>query len=248
LAWTLLFGGTVLRAATDVGDLATDFTLVDRATGKNIKLSDYEGHVILLDFFAWWCGPCKTSSPVVEKEVYKYFKDLGGNESKLPVVLLGINVEMADSAKTDEFVANAGMELVGNDSNYAAGNQFGVSGIPTFVVINGTANSTSHQQWEVVYRRSGFEGATALRAAVNSIKAPQPEEEEKSVNNGTNAEAGGLLKSWAWYGQFPWVYCSLDENWFYYHHSPNNFFVWRAKDQKWYRFDSTTGTWLLHGG
>ena len=62
-----------------VGDTAEDFEITNRETGEPLRLSDYEGHVVVLDFFAWWCGPCRTSSPDVEKKVYQYFKEREGN-------------------------------------------------------------------------------------------------------------------------------------------------------------------------
>lgn len=52
---------------------APDFTLTD-VEGKEVKLSDLKGKVVILDFWATWCGPCKRSFPAMQKAVEK-FKD-----------------------------------------------------------------------------------------------------------------------------------------------------------------------------
>jgi thiol-disulfide isomerase/thioredoxin len=50
---------------------AFDFTLKNLA-GKNVKLSDYKGKVVVLDFWATWCGPCRASFPHMQELVNEY--------------------------------------------------------------------------------------------------------------------------------------------------------------------------------
>ncbi|MDB6127866.1 MAG: hypothetical protein JWM35_1762, partial [Verrucomicrobia bacterium] len=67
-------------ATLKVGALAPDFTAKD-ADGKDVKLSDYKGKVVVLDFWATWCGPCMAAMPHTQ-EVAAHYKDQG-------VVVLG---------------------------------------------------------------------------------------------------------------------------------------------------------------
>ena len=90
----LLLGQALGQAqVAKVGDAAEDFEITNRETGEPLRLSDYEGHVVVLDFFAWWCGPCRTSSPDIEKNVYQYFKEREGNKYGVPVTVIAVNTE-----------------------------------------------------------------------------------------------------------------------------------------------------------
>lgn len=85
----LLTGFTVSLAATGDATPAPDFTLKSRS-GENIKLSELRGNVVMVNFWASWCGPCRQEMPLLQ-QLYDRYQGMG-------FTLLGVNVDEQPAA------------------------------------------------------------------------------------------------------------------------------------------------------
>jgi len=117
------------REDADVGEsLAPNFTLPDRA-GRSFSLGDFRGRPLLVDFWATWCGPCRSTMPEIERIHRKY-------GAKLQVV--GINLE----GRTPEVLAyldegRYSFRVLFDSGNWKSGaaRNYGVTSIPrTFLI------------------------------------------------------------------------------------------------------------------
>jgi len=175
LGWLALLGARPAAVAgpVPVGGVSPDFQVIQWNSTQTVRLSDYAGKIVVLDFFAYWCPPCVASSPDVEQNIQRYFDARGGNDAGIPVVVLSINIEPQNPPATQAFIANGGLHNVVNDYSGVAWNLYNVeNGIPLFVVLNGVANSPSHKAWEVLHSSAGYPGSAYLRTVINSVRAP----------------------------------------------------------------------------
>jgi peroxiredoxin len=117
---------------TLVGDVrgvtAPDFELVS-LDGKKVKLSDYKGKAVLLNFWATWCSPCKVEMP--------WFVDLQKKYGSDGLVVLGIAMDDTDTPKIAQFASEMGVNypvLLGTDK---VSEQYGnVEFLPTSFYID----------------------------------------------------------------------------------------------------------------
>jgi cytochrome c biogenesis protein CcmG/thiol:disulfide interchange protein DsbE len=114
--------------ATKDRKAAPDFALAD-VSGTSVRLSDYKGKVVLLNFWATWCGPCKIEIPwFVEFE--KKYKGRG-------FAVLGVSMDEEGWKAVKPFVKEKAMNyrvMVGNE---AVGQLYGgIDSLPTTFIIN----------------------------------------------------------------------------------------------------------------
>ncbi|MGB8954199.1 MAG: redoxin domain-containing protein [Tumebacillaceae bacterium] len=119
------------------GQPAPDFTL-NTLDGKTVKLSDYKGKVVMVNFWASWCEPCRQEMPDIEK-VYETYKDQG-------LVILGVNIN-EKNVPVQGFVNQMGLKfpiLMDHDSKVAV-DLYRVKPIPTtfFVDKDGILRQTA---------------------------------------------------------------------------------------------------------
>lgn len=105
-----------------------DFTLTD-INGNEVKLSDFKGKKVVLNFWAVWCKYCREEMPDMEK-VHKKFEEEGN------AVLLAINVQ-EDMDKVKKYVEDSNLTLrVLMDYDGAVASMFPVEGFPTTFILN----------------------------------------------------------------------------------------------------------------
>ena len=130
---------------------APDFELKTGA-GEKVRLSDYRGKVVLLNFWATWCGPCRRELPTVAK-LYGEFKDSG-------LVVFGVNDEDRSTAK--KYLEKEGLALPFlDDSSQKAHRLYHVNAIPTVFLID--------PQGKVVKYFRGGRDEESLRAALKTV-------------------------------------------------------------------------------
>jgi ankyrin repeat protein/thiol-disulfide isomerase/thioredoxin len=146
-----------------IGKLAPLFTLKD-FDDKQVNLADFKGKVVLLDFWATWCGPCRMVIPHLET-IHSKYKDQG-------LVVIGINDEK-DHDRVKEFAKGQISYLILLDASEQF-KQYGIRGIPTLFYLD--------REGKIRYYELGFAPGRELdmEQKVKELIAAKNEAAEKS--------------------------------------------------------------------
>lgn len=113
--------------AKEISGPAPDFTLKSNQ-GKNLRLADLRGQVVMLNFWASWCGPCRQEMPLLD-ELYGRYNPTG-------FVLLGVNVD-ADPQEADKLLSEIPVSFpVLYDTNSKVSESYKVDAMPTTIFID----------------------------------------------------------------------------------------------------------------
>jgi cytochrome c biogenesis protein CcmG, thiol:disulfide interchange protein DsbE len=112
--------------------LVPDFTLKS-SEGEEISLSDYSGKVVVLNFWASWCPPCKEEMP----EFQKLYDELAESEDAVLLMLNQTDGQRETEKKANSYIEEEGLTFpILYDTGEVGGSIFGINSIPTTVVID----------------------------------------------------------------------------------------------------------------
>ena len=106
---------------------APQFQLAARG-GKTIDLAQYKGQVVMINFWATWCGPCRQEMPLLES-IYKKYNKMG-------FTLIGVNVE-PDTKPVESFLKETPVSFpIAFDTKSEVSKMYEVSGMPSTVIVD----------------------------------------------------------------------------------------------------------------
>jgi len=132
-----IIAASSLAAADLAGQVAPDFALKS-STGENLRLSEYRGDVVMINFWATWCGPCRQEMPLLN--------DLFNRYQRVGFSLLGVNID-DDSRRAMQMVEDLGVDFpVLFDETKAVSKLYQVEAMPVTVIVDreGTVRYVHH--------------------------------------------------------------------------------------------------------
>lgn len=162
--------GATLTAHLTQSSPAPDFSL-ESLDGKTMRLSDFRGKAVLLNFWATWCGPCKVEMP--------WFVDLQNEYGSQGLQIVGVAMDDASKEDIAKFAKDMGVNypiLIGKES---VGDEYGgVNGLPEsfFIARDG----------KIVDEIIGLRGKAEIEDAIKKALDTRP------ASNRASASATGM--------------------------------------------------------
>jgi thiol-disulfide isomerase/thioredoxin len=131
LCLSILLSIALLGHAGEVYEKASDFTLMNHA-GQQESLSDHRGAVVMLNFWASWCAPCRQEMPLLES-LYQKYRMMG-------FTVIGVNVE-EETKEARALLANMPVSFpVLYDTKNTVSELMKVAAMPTTIMIDREGN------------------------------------------------------------------------------------------------------------
>ena len=126
-----VFAASSLASSGLAGKPAPDFALKSSA-GQNLRLSEYRGDVVMINFWATWCGPCRQEMPLLD-QLYSRYERVGFN-------LLGVNID-DDSDRALDMIRELGVNFpVLFDARKEVSKLYDVDAMPVTVLVDREGN------------------------------------------------------------------------------------------------------------
>jgi len=126
-----VFAATSLASSGMEGQVAPDFALKS-STGENLRLSEYRGNVVMINFWATWCGPCRQEMPLLD-ELYTRYERVGFS-------LLGVNID-DDSRRAMQMIDDLGVSFpVLFDARKEVSKLYEVEAMPVTILVDREGN------------------------------------------------------------------------------------------------------------
>lgn len=140
-------------AGQNVGSIAPQFTL-DDINGKSVSLNDYKGKVIILDFWATWCPPCREEIPD--------FIALQNEYGKKGLQIIGIAVDRDGIKSVKPFYENMGMNYPVLLTDGKVESRYGgIRAIPTTFIID--------KKGSIVKKYVGFQSKAVFEKEIKEL-------------------------------------------------------------------------------
>ncbi len=144
---------SAVASASVVGQAAPALTFKDLA-GKDVSLAALKGKVVVVDFWATWCGPCRMEIPGYIEMQKKYGKD--------GVVIVGVSLDQKGPKHVQKFVEQNAMNYTVVMGDNAAVEAFGgFNSIPTTFLIgrdgkilHEKSGAMAHEQYEAILKKA----------------------------------------------------------------------------------------------
>lgn len=185
LALIVSLGAGPAAQAVDEGEKAPDFTLPALDGGGSLKLADFRGKVVLVDFWASWCAPCIQALP----EIQELSRRMAGK----PFAILGVNTD-ADDSRLKFFLSRhpaEGWPQVRDRTSRTAKEVYRVRGYPTYLVLD--------PQGRVVRKVEGWDTGTipqkvtpAVEGALKAMSGAAPKRATASGHAARASDASSV--------------------------------------------------------